>query len=212
MPISSHLEPKGSRTDTLAPASWYHRITAFVMDFVLLAVLLQLAVLFLPKLFDEAVEKEFQELLANAAMLSPDDHFDTEKMAGFIEDSGVSTKTIELMALIVVSALCIPPAYCFIGEACFEGKSLGKATFGLQALSRTGERPNFIMILIRSTCKGLAILCVLTPFFIPGLINFLVAFLNKDRRCLHDLLSGTVTIPSLAARKILRNNQNPELD
>ena len=77
------------------------------MDFVLLAVLLQLAVLFLPKLFDEAVEKEFQELLANAAMLSPDDHFDTEKMARFIEDSGVSTKTLELMALIVVSASCI---------------------------------------------------------------------------------------------------------
>jgi len=182
------------------------------MDFVLLAVLLNLTVLFLPKLFGEAVEKEFYDLFF---LLSAENHSDPEKLAQFIENSGVSTKTLELMALIVVSnlcILCIPPAYCFIGEACFEGKSLGKATFGLQALSRTGERPNFLMTLIRSTCKGLAILCVLTPFFILGLINFLVAFLNKDRRCLHDLLSGTVTTPSLAACNNLNKDSSPELD
>ena len=78
------------------------------------------------------------------------------------------------------------------------GKSLGKATFGLQALARhDGNPPRFLMALGRSISKGLAILSILTPFFIPGLLNFLFALFNRDRRCLHDFLTGSHTVQAV---------------
>ncbi len=194
MSLSSHFNPEEPPTLIYVQPAFPRRLVAFVMDFILLSVLLQLTALFLPKIYGEEVEREFHNLILTASQLNPEDHFDTEKMAKFIRESGASDQTKEVIALIVVCALALPVTYCFIGEFFFSGKSLGKATFGMQALARqNGHPPRFFMALGRSMCKGLAILCILTPLFIPGLLNFFFALFNRDRRCLHDLLTGSYT-------------------
>jgi len=175
-------------------------MVAFGMDLVLFIVILQLVVMFLPKLYGERVEREFQDLVFSASQLSPEDHFDTEKMAMFIKESGVSEETLGLIGFIVVCAFTLPVFYCFFGEFFFRGKSLGKATFGLQAVSRRdGSPPRFPIALSRSLIKGMAILCLLTPFFLPGLLNFLFAFFNRERRCLHDFLTRSLTVQSIGS-------------
>jgi len=183
-------------------------MVAFGMDLVLFIVILQLVVMFLPKLYGERVEQEFQDLIFSASQLNPEDHFDTEKMAMFIKESGVSEETLSMIGFIVVCAFILPVFYCFFGEFFFRGKSLGKATFGLQAVSRRdGSPPRFPIALSRSLIKGMAILCLLTPFFLPGLLNFLFAFFNRERRCLHDFLTGSLTVQSPAPHSQLKTTE-----
>ena len=198
MRLTDHESGLDSSQPVHLPPKWIRRIVAFGMDLVLFIVILQLVVMFLPKLYGERVEQEFQDLVFSASQLSPEDHFDTEKMGQFIQESGVSEETLGLIGFIVVCAFTLPVFYCFVGEFFFRGKSLGKATFSLQAVSRRdGSPPRFPIALSRSLIKGMAILCLLTPFFLPGLLNFLFAFFNRERRCLHDFLTGSLTVQSI---------------
>lgn len=198
MRLTDHESGLDSSQPVHLPPKWIRRIVAFGMDLVLFIVILQLVVMFLPKLYGERVEQEFQDLVFSASQLSPEDHFDTEKMGQFIQESGVSEETLGLIGFIVVCAFTLPVFYCFFGEFFFRGKSLGKATFGLHAVSRRdGSPPRFPIALSRSLIKGMAILCLLTPFFLPGLLNFLFAFFNRERRCLHDFLTSSLTVQSI---------------
>ena len=198
MRLTDHESGLDSSQPVHLPPKWIRRIVAFGMDLVLFIVILQLVVMFLPQLYGERVEQEFQDLVFSASQLNPEDHFDTEKMAMFIKESGVSEETLSMIGFIVVCAFILPVFYCFFGEFFFRGKSLGKATFGLQAVSRRdGFPPRFPIALSRSLIKGMAILCLLTPFFLPGLLNFLFAFFNRERRCLHDFLTGSLTVQSI---------------
>ena len=198
MRLTDHESGLDSSQPVPLPPKWIRRMVAFGMDLVLFIVILQLVVMFLPKLYGERVEQEFQDLVFSASQLSPEDHFDTEKMGQFIQESGVSEETLGLIGFIVVYAFTLPVFYCFVGEFFFRGKSLGKATFGLQAVSRRdGSPPRFPIALSRSLIKGMAILCLLTPFFLPGLLNFLFAFFNRERRCLHDFLTSSLTVQSI---------------
>ena len=207
MRLTDHVTGLDSSQSAPIPPKWIHRIVAFGMDLVLFIVILQLVVMFLPKLYGERVEQEFQDLIFSASQLNPEDHFDTEKMALFIKESGVSEETLSLIGFIVVCAFTLPVFYCFFGEFFFRGKSLGKATFGLQAVShRDGSSPRFAIALSRSLIKGMAILCLLTPFYLLGLLNFLFAFFNRERRCLHDFLTGSLTVQSIGPLSQTSNN------
>lgn len=200
MRLTDHESGLDSSQPAHLPPQLIRRMVAFGMDLVLFIVILQLVVLFLPKLCGERVEQEFKNLIFAASQLSPEDHLDTEKMALFITDSGVSEETLSLIGLIVVCAFTLPVFYCFVGEFFFRGKSLGKATFGLQAVShRDGYPPRFWVALSRSLLKGMAILCLYTPFFLVGLLDFLFAFFNRERRCLHDFLTGSITVQSIGS-------------
>ena len=121
---------------------------------------------------------------------------DSEKMAHFIQESGLSQETYEMLMAMVVWACFLPILYFFIGERFFGGKSLGKATFGLTSVKIDGDGglPTPMRQFLRTLLKGLSGLILITPFLLPGLMNFLFCFLNHQRRCLHDMIGGTITV------------------
>ena len=61
MRLTDHELGVGSSQQDHLPPKWIQRIVAFGMDLILFVVILQLVVMFLPKLYGEAVEKEFQD-------------------------------------------------------------------------------------------------------------------------------------------------------
>lgn len=204
MSLSSHLDsdpaPAAAPLETsFAPPPWFRRIVAYGMDFLLLVVLIQLLGIFLSKLYGPEVEKEVQEYFLAASHVSPEEQFDSEKRANFFKERKVSNDTYALVRLIIVCAVALPFLYFFLGECFFRGTSLGKATFGLKAVSmRESAPPTFLAALMRSILKGLATLALFPPLLPIGLVYFVVPFFNRDRRALHDLLSRTLTVQTLS--------------
>ncbi len=202
MTLSSHLDsdPVSAPPETsFAPPPWFRRIVAYGMDFLLLGVLIQLLGIFLPKLYGPEIEKEFQELFLAISHIPPEEQFDSEKMANFLKERNLSNDTYSLLGLIVVCAFALPCLYFFLGECFFRGTSLGKATFGLRAITmQETSSPSFLAALSRSILKGLATLTLLSPLLPIGLAYSVIPFFNRERRALHDLLSRTLTVQTLS--------------
>ena len=180
----------------LEPAPLFKRIIAFAMDFILIILLLQLMAHFLPNFWDNNTQNEFKSLLQQATLLAQENQMNSEEMSQFIDQSRLSPETYEMLMAMVVWACFLPILYFFIGERFFFGKSLGKATFGLRTVRMDGTDlpPSPFRQFFRAAGKGLSALILITPFLLPGLMNFLFCFLNRQRRCLHDIISGTITI------------------
>ena len=189
-------DPQSISPTNLEPAPLFKRIVAFTMDFILIILLLQLLAHFMPRLWDIHTQEEFQNLLQQATLLPQEEQMDSEEMARFIQQSGLSPETYEMLMAMVVWACFLPILYFFIGERFFRGKSLGKATFGLCSVRWDGQElsPSPFRQFLRAVCKGLSSLILITPFLLPGLMNFLFCFLNRKRRCLHDIIGATITI------------------
>ena len=132
-------EAESSSQPILTPAPLTKRMIAFAMDFILLVLLLQLLAHFMPKFWDIHTQEEFQSLLHQATLLPQDEQMDSEQMALFIEQSGLSPETYEMLMAMVVWACFLPILYFFLGERFFRGKSLGKATFGLASVKMGGD-------------------------------------------------------------------------
>lgn len=181
---------------SLEPAPLFKRMIAFAMDFILIILLLQLLVHFLPNFWDSHIQEEFKNLLQQATLLPKEEQMDSEEMAQFINQSDLSPETYQMLMAMVVWACLLPILYFFIGERFFSGQSLGKATFNLRSvrMDRTELPPSPFRDFFRATCKGLSALILITPFLLPGLMNYLFCFLNRQRRCLHDMIGGTITI------------------
>jgi uncharacterized RDD family membrane protein YckC len=181
---------------SLEPAPLLKRIIAFAMDFILIILLLQLMAHFLPNFWSNNSQDEFKSLLQQATLLAQENQMNSEEMSQFIDQSRLSPETYEMLMAMVVWACFLPILYFFIGERFFFGKSLGKATFGLRTVRMDGTDlpPSPFRQFFRAAGKGLSALILITPFLLPGLMNFLFCFLNRQRRCLHDMISGTITI------------------
>lgn len=189
-------EDEASPSINLEPAPLIKRLIAFAMDFILIILLLQLLAHFMPRFWDIHTQEEFKHLLHQATLLPKEEQINSEEMARFIHDSNLSPETYEMLMAMVVWACFLPVLYFFIGERYFGGKSLGKATFGLSSVRMDGqELPSSpFRLFFRALCKGLSALILITPFLLPGLLNFLFCFLNRKRRCLHDMVGATITI------------------
>jgi uncharacterized RDD family membrane protein YckC len=189
-------EEETKQTASLEPAPLLKRTIAFAMDFILIILLLQLMAHFLPNFWDKHTQDEFKSLLQQATLLAQENQMDSEEMTRFIDQSGLSPETYEMLMAMVVWACFLPILYFFIGERFFFGKSLGKATFGLRTVRMDGADlpPSPFRQFFRAAGKGLSSLILITPFLLPGLMNFLFCFLNRQRRCLHDMIGGTITI------------------
>ena len=181
---------------SLEPAPLLKRIIAFAMDFILIILLLQLMADFMPNFWSNNTQDEFKSLLQQATLLAQENQMNSEEMSQFIDQSRLSPETYEMLMAMVVWACFLPILYFFIGERFFFGKSLGKATFGLRTVRMDGTDlpPSPFRQFFRAAGKGLSALILITPFLLPGLMNFLFCFLNRQRRCLHDMISGTITI------------------
>jgi len=187
---------EASPDNEIGSAPLFKRIIAFGMDFILIVLLLQLLAHFMPNFWDAHTQEEFQNLLQQAMHLPQDEQMDSEEMALFIQQSDLSPETYEMLMAMVVWACFLPVMYFFIGERFFNGKSLGKATFGLSTVRMNSEDVPLAPFrqFLRAVCKGLSALLLITPFLLPGIMNFLFCFLNRKRRCLHDLAGSSWTV------------------
>ena len=193
-----HIDKEGSPEelkDECVPAPLAKRMVAFGMDAVLVFILIQLVAIIIPKLYDDHSKREFNQLVHQVSLLGSDERTDSSKMASFIEESKLSDETYEMLITMLFAACALPVLYFFAGETFFNGQTLGKATFGLRTTLLDGfENAPPIKIFLRSILKGFATITLLTPFLLPGLLNFFFCFFNRRRRCVHDILSGTITV------------------
>ena len=181
-----------------SPAPLLKRMVAFAMDFILLVLLLQLLAHFMPNFWGQNTKEEFHQLLQQATLLPKEEQMDAERMAEFLNHSALSPETYEMLMAMVVWACFTPILYFFIGERFFGGQTLGKATFRLRSVPfPASTHPSAFRIFFRATIKGLSTLVLITPFLLPGLMNFFFCFINRNRRCLHDLVGGTLTVQEL---------------
>ena len=192
--MNEELVQKKEINKDLVPASLVKRMIAFGMDAVLLFILIQAIALLIPNLYHESVQAEFNALVHKVSLLGSDERFDSSKMAIFIEESRLSEETYGMLLTMLFAACFLPILYFFCGEAFFRGQTLAKATFGLRTvlLNNYEDAPRG-KTLIRAVIKGVSTITLLTPFLLPGLLNFCLCMFNRNKRCVHDILSGTVT-------------------
>ncbi|MDR0679060.1 MAG: RDD family protein [Puniceicoccales bacterium] len=96
-----------------------------------------------------------------------------------------------LIRLLLVTQLTVTAtvtAYFWLSELLSGGSSLGKCMFRLRVIdASSGERPGPGKLLLRSAVSSIC-LTVSSLFLLP---NFLWGLFRRDRRCWHDLLSGS---------------------
>jgi len=183
--------------EKFVPASLVKRMVAFAMDGVLLFILLQLVFTVFPKLYSDNSQKEFHRLIHQVSLLGSEERFDSSVMANFVEEANLSSQTYEMLMSMLLISCFLPFLYFFCGEALFQGQTLGKATFGLRTvLLNNSQSHHHAKLLIRSALKGFASLTLITPFFLPGFLNFFFCMFNRQKRCVHDILSKTITVQS----------------
>jgi uncharacterized RDD family membrane protein YckC len=158
----------------LVPASLGKRSVAFFMDAVLLFIFIQMIYLLIPKFFDDHSRNEFNNLINQVSLFSNDEHFDSQKMANFIQESNISEQTFQIIISIFLLSFLLPILYFFCGEAFFQGQTLGKATFGLRTVSFEDHgNPSLPKHLIRAIIKGITtIFLVSLPYHIVEYAQF----------------------------------------
>ena len=157
------------------------RLTAFMMDYILLHCVLLLVLRALS--IDPVSLEQVQEQLSQVYMNPKTDQASAEIL---IQQSGINEKLFSL-TLYILCHLALPIAYFYISEKFFAGRSLGKATFSLRTINEDEATPcTDYQIFIRSLLKGLSY-----SFKPLGITSLLFLKFNKSKRCLHDLASRT---------------------
>ena len=187
-------QDKGEHRDHF-PAPLAKRIIAYIMDAVLLFILIQLVSIMIPKLYDQKTVREFNELFHKASLLGSQERFNSSEMATLIERSELSEDTYNMIIFMAFIGFAMPVTYFFCGEYFFRGQTLGKATFGLRSVQIfNSDKILSRKVIIRAVLKGFATVTLITPFFLPGILNFSLCLFNSRKRCFHEILSGTITI------------------
>ena len=162
------------------------RLVAFLMDFILLVFLEMLIIFYLPKFLGE--ETELNHLLSRFAELLQEREPDQGEVQRWWNAFYLFLDKINLNFFVTLTFML----YFLLGELFCKGRSIGKATFSLMTVNAIEvSPPNFRQVLIRSLLKGLS-----AKFFLLGMVNLLFCIFNRDKRCLHDLASGTITVRS----------------
>lgn len=205
MKSDSFDSPKESDGHELIPI--WKRTLAFAMDMILLIVLLQSIVQILPSAYPQHVKIEFNQLIIDASLLSQDEQSDLRRTTDFLENANLSEETYEMLMTMIFFACLVPPTYFFISELFFNGQTLGKATLRLRTAPVRNDIPlSPLRLFARAVLKGISALSLISPFFIPGLINFVFCFFNRNRRCLHDLAGSSITISS--RKNLVKKNES----
>ena len=110
----------------------WKRILAFTMDMILLVVLLQLLVQFLPNAYSDQVKQEFNQLIIDASLLSQEEQSDFQRTTEFLEKSQLSEETYEMLMAMIFFACLLPSTYFFIGELFSVDKPWGRQPFVLE--------------------------------------------------------------------------------
>ena len=190
-------DSSSAREETKAlPPPVHIRLVAFLMDFTLLFFIGALIAFYLPSLL--GVENEFNQLLLRFAELLEEKAPDQREIQSWWKDFYLFQDKININFYLALTFVL----YFLLGEIFCKGKSIGKATFSLMTVNAVEvSPPSFRQILIRSLLKGLSI-----NVFPLGLANLLFCIFNRDKKCLHDLASGTITVRSTPPSQDLTTN------
>ena len=101
-------------------------LLAFAMDMILLVVLLQLLVQFLPNAYSDQAKQEFGQWIIDASLLSQEEQSDFQRTTEFLENSQLSEETYEMLMAMIFFACLLPSTYFFIGELFFADRPWGK--------------------------------------------------------------------------------------
>lgn len=184
-------------TQNLQIVPMWKRVIAFAMDMILIIVLLQSIIQLLPSVYSPETKQEFNQLILDASFLSKEEQSNLHKTTEFIENAQLSEETYDMLVMMIFLACLLPTTYFFLSELFFRGQTLGKATLRLRTQSiQQDSPPSPLRLLARAVLKGASALSLMSPFFIPGLINFLFCLANRKRRCLHDLAGACITVSS----------------
>jgi len=82
--------------------------------------------------------------------------------------------------------MIIQSAYNIIMEASGAQATLGKMLVGAQVTARDGSKPSLGKVIMRNTVGRFVVNLV------PVYAGYMMGLFNKERRCLHDMMSGTV--------------------
>ena len=98
------------------------------------------------------------------------------------------TELLGLFAATQFTVLATFTIYFWLSEIIGNGGSLGKRMLRLRVVDFTAKRrPDSLRLFLRSAMSSTC-LTVCSPFLLP---NFLCALFRRDRRCFHDIVSGT---------------------
>ena len=91
----------------------WKRTLAFAMDMILLVVLLQLLVQFLPNAYSDQAKQEFGQLIIDASLLSQEEQSDFQRTTEFLENSQLSEETYEMLMAMIFFACLLPSTYFY---------------------------------------------------------------------------------------------------
>ena len=183
------------------PAPITKRVVAFTMDFILLLLILVLTATVLVEFSDPEMPAQLDNLSLEFLSISQNQNLNTEEKQNLIEKL-ITPEISKFIKMVEVWFIILPITFFFIGEKFFSGKSFGKGTFGLKTTkSNENENPTTAMLFLRALIKGLSI-TFFFPFFF--LLNYCFCFFNRERRCLHDMVSGTITIQEDIKKTVLQ--------
>ena len=121
---SNSFDLKDSYPDQRIVPTW-KRILAFAMDMILLVVLLQSLVQFLPNAYSDQAKREFNELIIDASLLSQEEQSNFQRTTEFLENSQLSEETYEMLMAMFFFACLLPSTYFFISELFFPWTNFG---------------------------------------------------------------------------------------
>lgn len=183
------------------PAPITKRVVAFTMDFILLLLILVLTATVLVEFSDPEMPAQLDNLSLEFLSISQNQNLNAEEKQNLIEKL-ITPEISKFIKMVEVWFIILPITFFFIGEKFFSGKSFGKGTFGLKTTkSNENENPTTAMLFLRALIKGLSI-TFFFPFFF--LLNYCFCFFNRERRCLHDMVSGTITIQEDIKKTVLQ--------
>lgn len=163
------------------------RMTAFAMDFILLTFISILILFYLPEMLGQQTDDEFSRLSGRLIEAfehpEPDQEHVEQVMMEFSEFSA------KIHYELIVTLVFI--AYFFVGEFFYDGKSIGKSTLYIKSnnFRKSGTSLPLRESALRSVIKGLS-----CSFALLGFANFACLLFSKQRRALHDLLSGSTCV------------------
>lgn len=167
------------------------RMVAFTMDLILLLLLLLLTATLLLKFSNPEVSAQLDNLSQEFFTIAQNQKIEAEESQKHLEQL-ITPEITNFMNSLGALFVLIPVTFFFLGEKFFSGKSFGKATFGLKSVRTTGDGcPTTFKSFVRAFIKGTSITVFFPYFFI---LNFGFCFFNRDRKCLHDLASGSITV------------------
>lgn len=185
--IFQHQENSSESIQPRRPsASVGRRITAFSMDFILLTFVSILIMFYLPRIIGNETAEEFKRLSGILGQTFEQEEPNKEQVQSIMLEFSQFYAKIHYEFIVTLVFI----TYFLVGEILFQGKTIGKSTLCIMTCSFRENSPlSMTQAFLRASLKGLS-----CSFALFGLINFVFFLFNRNKRSLHDLITGSTCI------------------